>query len=21
MNHYEVMEADWEAVGPLRDPV
>jgi len=21
MNHHEVMEADWEAVGPLRDPV
>jgi proteasome assembly chaperone (PAC2) family protein len=21
MNHSEVMEADWEAVGPLRDPV
>ena len=21
MNHYDVMEADWEAVGPLRDPV
>ena len=21
MNHYEVMEADWEAVGPLRHPV
>ncbi|MEY3924867.1 MAG: hypothetical protein RIQ63_218 [Actinomycetota bacterium] len=21
MNHFEVMEADWEAVGPLRDPV